>query len=322
MSESGESENTSTQPKESNNPKWLEDIRNSYLECSDVVREGRREYGESEGNPPGKVALEYDLKIRNEAFQVIDELKDRLPAFILLGFEKVDFGIAIGTPSPIDYRVRKYFSVETHEWYFVSKWGEGTIDSKLDPGSSDFIGLEAVRKIEPPPRKVTIYAPQEKDLVSGQVTKETEELIRGVSSNLSDEEKSEYMQPLTGRIAELEARKKLIIAQGLGEYGKLARQHVLAILETIPKRYKARLTKPIWIGVESGKSSSERKRLVYFLPDRKELFWNDSASARNMKAFSPVSYPEWFFQALSTASKIIDESLPQKFSNQRFNWFK
>lgn len=322
MNESGESENTFNQPQESDNPKWLEDIKNSYIACSGLVKEGFQEYREQEGNPPGKVALEHDLKIRNEAFRVIDELKDRLPAFILLGFEKVDFGTAIGTPSPIDYRVRKYFSVETHEWYLVSRWGEGTIDSKLDPGSSDFIGLETVKKIEPPPGDVTIYAPQEKYVVSGQIIRETEELVRGVSSNLSAEERSEHIQPLTGRIAELEARKKLIIAQGLGEYGKLARQHVLAILETIPERYKAKLTKPIGIGVESGKSSSERKRLIYFLPDRKELFWGDSALVRDMKTFSPVSDPEWFFHALSTASKIIDESLPQKFSNQRFNWFE
>lgn len=328
MDEVAENDVSSIRP-ETNDPPWLEPIKNAYANCFDTSFEARKIFEDKPDQYAGSVAVEYDLKIRNETFQLIDQLKDRLPVYMPLGSKEADFSKSIGTPNPILFRSTKYFATNTHEWYVVSRIGQEVINPRFDPGSSDFLGIEAVKNIQPKPVGVIIYPPQEKYLRTKDTQEETEELISALSSYLSDRDKEDYLKPLSQRIASLEARKKLVIAEGLGEYGRISKQKVMALVAVIPERYKKQIKEPIEVGFEYKEDPQDDSpsRTLFFLPDQGELVFVSNVVNRDgnylrqpdMRTAFLATDRDWFMYATRVAGKLID-LLPVKYSQDKYLW--
>lgn len=321
---------TESEVKES---EWLEPVKNAYKNCDEAVFEGRKMFGRS-GDYVGSVEVEYDVKARNEVFEVIDQLRDRLPSLVKLSSEGVDFSPSLGTPQPLVFRNVRYFVTNTHERYAVSSTAD-KIDSRFDPESEEFLGIETIRKIKPRPLGVNIVSYETKYLRESQVKGEIEELISAISTNLTEEEREIYLEPLRQKISALEVKKLLVALEGRRRYGNIMADNIGALLESIPEKFKKQQPEFIFVGrkFSTGEERSQDitgpRELFYSLLQRK-LFLAEGIRGRNsngeisytpdQRTIIPTTEIDWYEYGLLVADKMIDHLLPKKYYTKKFIW--
>lgn len=309
---------------EKDNPVWLERVKKAYVDCNKTVSEGRHVFG-GWGDNAGFIKTEQDLAIRNEVFQVVDQLKESLPPYILIGSEEGDFARQMQTPFAIPFRNLTYFSLSSHDTYTIVNVGNEKVPPELDPENKAFVGIDRAVRMDDTLVGVSSASPQTKYLTTGQVHREISRLISSVSSHLQEAEKERIIEPLKQRVASLEGRRDLVIAEGFREYGKMSKKQVLALMEAIPERFKKGVKDPIWLGIEDRKDVQDDSpiRELFFLPEQGEIvfaLFDREAMTYDMINTSLANDSDWFHYSLMVAGKTIRKYLPEKYSRERYTW--
>lgn len=314
-------------------PKWLSVVKDRYKDCFETILQGKRNLGFVDQNTNGTIETEYDIRMRDDVFEFIDKIRNKLPEYILLAATQNNLGAGLGA-----YRTASYFVTATHETYNFSTVGNETIEQKFHPHSSEFLGIDQIRHMPSRPRNITISSPQTENLKRGQVREDVEILLLRVRGYLSDSEKEEYLYPLEQRIAVLEVEKLLKIVQGLQEYGRLSKEKVLAFFDAFPELYKRQLPNSMDLGekepgslegIKTDPEDHSRVRRLFFLPLSKELVIAPGViveSSGNGHNYQPdfnrieaASDPDWFHCATSVVFAVWD-FLPKRYAKDKYNY--
>lgn len=216
-------------------PQWVGKMRDKFQAFRILTEQGQNRllWNPHDVRRNSVLETEYDLRIQNEAFNLVDQTRDKLPAFISLTSKEDDLTQHLGVN--LSLRRGIYFITATHERYII--YDVGQKDRRFDPESSEFIGIDQIRKMKP----TSIISPRTDNLRKGEAEEQVALLISGVGRYLSKEDREIYVDPVEQKIKVLEEEKSLQIQQSIKECSLLLQEQIGKILQLIPENYKGNL---------------------------------------------------------------------------------
>lgn len=255
-------------------PQWVGELRDKYQAFRILTKQGRdRLLWSPHDLRKNSLETEYDLRIQEETFNLVDQTRDKLPALIPLTSIENDLTPHLGVR--LSLTRGKYFSTATHEQYVLITVGQD-LDGRFDPESSEFLGFNQIREmIERRARgthRVTIIPPQTEYLRKGQVQEEVALVLSGVRKYLPEIDREAYVDPVEQKIKDLEEEKSSKIREGIAECSMSLQKLISEILQLVPENYRANIPPYFDLGpTYKDWDKRDGHRRIFFIPSLGEL---------------------------------------------------